>query len=268
MLRLILVGGFAARAAVALVSENIPWPDELFQYLEQGHRIVFGYGYVPWDFRYAARSWLLPGFIAFWLWLCQLAQLDSPTFYVPFVKLVLCALSTTLIYSAYRAARNIAGETAGLVAALLVAGWYELIYFAHKPLTEAIATYALVAVLALVTERTPTTRQAVAAGWLAGLMTALRVQYAPCAVVLGVYALLRWPRSAWVRAAVGAGVALLSAGAVDRLTWGTWFESYRVAFGLHAILNASAWFGTAPPLWHIGALTATSAGLIWPPLAF
>ena len=267
LLAAILTGGFAARAGVALVSDNIPWPDELFQYLEQGHRAVFGYGYVPWDFRYAARSWLLPGFIACWLWLCKSLHLDYPAFYVPFVKLVFCALATTLIYSAYRTARNIAGAFAGLIAALLVAGWYELIYFAHKPLTEAVATYLLVAALAMVTDRDPTSRQTFAAGWLAGLATVLRVQYAPCALILGVYAAFRWPRAATARAGSGFALAVLMAGAIDRATWGGWFETFRVAFGLHATLDASAWFGAAPPWWHVGALSVASGGLIWAPLA-
>jgi len=40
------------------------WADEIFQTLEQGHRLAFGYGLVPWEFRVGARSWLLPGVIA------------------------------------------------------------------------------------------------------------------------------------------------------------------------------------------------------------
>ena len=35
-------------------------PDESIQYLEQAHRIVFGYGVVPWEFRYFIRRWLIP----------------------------------------------------------------------------------------------------------------------------------------------------------------------------------------------------------------
>ena len=31
-------------------------PDELIQYLEQAHRIVFGYGVVPWEFRDRRRA--------------------------------------------------------------------------------------------------------------------------------------------------------------------------------------------------------------------
>ncbi|MGY6213788.1 hypothetical protein ACW73L_01405 [Methylolobus aquaticus] len=262
-----MLGGFVARAAVALVSENILWPDEIFQYLEQGHRAVFGYGYIPWEFRYAARSWLLPGFIAFWLWLCKTAQLDAPSFYVPFIKLVFCALSTTLIFSAYRTGRNLAGARAGLLAALLVAGWYELIYFAHKPLTEAVATYTLVASLAFATEPRPVQRQAFWYGLFAGLAVVLRPQYAPCVGIIGLYGLFRWPVRATASAAAAGFAAVLLAGAVDRLTWGGWFETFIVSYRLNAVMHVSEWFGTLPTLWYAGAISATSAGLLWLPLS-
>ncbi|WP_268921411.1 glycosyltransferase family protein [Methylotetracoccus oryzae] len=262
-----MLGGFVARAVVALVSENILWPDEIFQYLEQGHRAVFGYGYIPWEFRYAARSWLLPGFIAFWLWLCKTAHLDAPSFYVPFIKLAFCALSTTLIHSAYRTGRNIAGARAGLLAALLIAGWYELIYFAHKPLTEAVATYSLVASLAFATEPRPSQRQALCCGFFAGLAAVLRLQYAPCVGIIGVYCLLRWPVRATASAAAAGFAAALLAGAVDRLTWGGWFETFIVSYRLNAVMHVSEWFGTLPTLWYAGAMSATSAGLLWLPLA-
>ena len=267
ILTAIILGGFLARAAVALVSENIIWPDEIFQYLEQGHRAVFGYGYIPWEFRYAARSWLLPGFIAFWLWLCKTLHVDVPTFYVPFIKLVFCVLSTTLIYAAYRAGRNIAGVTAGLLAAFLVASWYELIYFAHKPLTEAVAAYALLAALASATEVQPSQRQALCCGFFAGLAAALRLQYAPCVGIIGVYCLLRWPGRA-TGSAAGAGFAtVLLAGALDRATWGGWFETFAVGYRLNAELHISEWFGAQPALWYVGAVSMTSAGLLWLPLA-
>ncbi len=32
--------------------------DEFGQYLEQAHRLVFGYGLVPWEYRADMRSWL------------------------------------------------------------------------------------------------------------------------------------------------------------------------------------------------------------------
>jgi GPI mannosyltransferase 3 len=38
--------------------------DEVFQTLEQAHRLVFGNGLVPWEFVYGAISSVLPGALA------------------------------------------------------------------------------------------------------------------------------------------------------------------------------------------------------------
>ena len=39
-------------------------PDEIYQTQEQAHRLVYGYGIVPWEFRDGVRSWILPGLLA------------------------------------------------------------------------------------------------------------------------------------------------------------------------------------------------------------
>jgi len=52
------------RLIPAIFYPGINHPDEVFQSLEQAHRLVFGYGAVPWEFEYGARSWLLPGMLA------------------------------------------------------------------------------------------------------------------------------------------------------------------------------------------------------------
>jgi len=44
----------------ALIPFSMHHPDEIFQYTEQAHRLVFGYGTVPWEYRYGMRSWLVP----------------------------------------------------------------------------------------------------------------------------------------------------------------------------------------------------------------
>lgn len=60
-IHVVTVTGLAMRLALALLSDHIHHPDKVFQYLEQGHRLVFGYGYVPWEFRFGTRSWIAPG---------------------------------------------------------------------------------------------------------------------------------------------------------------------------------------------------------------
>ena len=52
------------RLYFAFASPNLAHPDEIFQNQEQAHRLVYGYGIVPWEFREGVRSWILPGLLA------------------------------------------------------------------------------------------------------------------------------------------------------------------------------------------------------------
>ena len=85
----ILVLGFALRIGAGLSQVHVLFFDETLQYFEQGHRLAFGTGIVPWEFADGVRSWLLPGLIALAMqataWLS-----DNPMLYVGFVR-TLCA---------------------------------------------------------------------------------------------------------------------------------------------------------------------------------
>ena len=89
----ILALAFVGRAAVALSGDFVLHPDEIMQYLEPAHRLVFGNGVVYWEYHYGARSWLVPGAVAGILKLFDLVGLGHPFWYVAGVKLVFCALS-------------------------------------------------------------------------------------------------------------------------------------------------------------------------------
>ena len=57
----VLALAFAVRAAIALCGDFVLHPDEVMQYLEPAHRLVFGNGVTYWEFFYGARAWLVPG---------------------------------------------------------------------------------------------------------------------------------------------------------------------------------------------------------------
>ena len=146
---MVLALAFAARAAVALSGNFILHPDEMLQYLEPAHRLVFGNGVVVWEYFYGARSWLVPGAIACLLKLFDLSGLGQPGWYVGGVKLAFCAMSLLIPAGMYFFARRHFSETAARVALLGGAFWYELVVFAHKPMTEFVASYLLIGLLAL-----------------------------------------------------------------------------------------------------------------------
>ncbi len=223
---MVLALAFAARAAVALSGDFVLHPDEIMQYLEPAHRLVFGNGVIYWEYFYGARSWLVPGAVAAVLKLFDLVGLGEPGWYVGGVKLLWCALSLAVPAGMYCFARRHFGESSARLALLAGAFWYELAAFAHKPLTELVATAPLIGLLALcVRPAVDRPRVIWHAAGLAVLVAALRMHYAPVALVLAAIVFVRTRQKLLLASACTA--LLFAVGIFDGLTWGgDLFHSY------------------------------------------
>ncbi len=234
---------FAARAAIALSGDFVIHPDEIMQYLEQGHRLAFGNGVLYWEFFYGARSWLLPGLIAGVLALFDAVGLGQPFWYVGGVELAFCAISLLIPAGMYFFARRHFDEAAARAALLAGAFWYELAGFAHKPMTEFVGAALSMALLARCVR--PPRGDGPAAAWLAAflavLTAAVRIQYAPLALaLLGLY-LVRAGKAARLHAVAAATVFFLAVGAFDAVTWdGGWFHPYRTYLEFNLAIDRQA----------------------------
>ncbi len=238
-LPLVLALAFAVRSAVALSGDFVLHPDEIMQYLEPAHRLVFGSGVTYWEYFYGARSWLVPGTVAGVLMLFDAVGLGQPSWYVGGVKLLFCAISLTIPAGMYFFARRHFSETAGRVALLAGAFWYELAGFAHKPMTEFVATAPLVALLALSVRPSPANARTVwMAAFLGVLTAAIRLQYAPVALVLlGIVFLRTGKRIQLTLAGAGFAVAF---GLFDAISWnGGLFHSYVTNIRFNLVLGAA-----------------------------
>ena len=251
--------GLLLRLATAWFSKSIFQADEVFQYLEQGHRLVYGYGYLPWEYRFGARTFVIPKLVAAVLQACRFLHIDSPSSYLLVVKAVCCLLSVSLIYASYHIARNLASETAGRVAALLACAWYELVYFAHKPTPEILAAYCLLAALGLVLSRRHASRPFFAGG-LSALAAVMRPQYAPILLVLGLAARRTWTRSDFARAGLAFLVVIAWTGYLDSTAYGSWFASYRQIYLYNCVHHVSSLFGTRPAVYFAIQLLLASMG--------
>ncbi len=236
--------GLVLRIVFALVSDNIHHPDEVFNYLEQAHRLVFGYGIIPWEYRFGTRSWITPYIVSAPLLLCKFLHLDYPSIYIPIVKCCFCTASLSLVFSGYSVARSLVSETAGRLTAVLMASWYELIYFSPRPLTDAIGAYLLMAALACVV-RSPSRSNSILIGFLTAAGCIVRIQYAPLGLLLMFVATLKLNKSGLTIAVASALIVVLAAGYIDYLTWGEWFVSYYNNFVYNSILGVSELFGHA-----------------------
>ncbi len=256
----VLALAFVVRAAVALCSDFVLHPDEIMQYLEPAHRLVFGHGVTYWEFFYGARSWLVPGVVAGFLKVFDLVGLGEPFWYVGGVKLMFCAVSLLIPVGMYFFARRHFGELSARVALLVGAFWYELVGFAHKPMTEFVATALLMALLVLCVRLSV---DRVGMVWLMALVAiltaAVRVQYAPIALLLlGVF----WLRTKKkVLLVVAAGAFLLAVGVFDAVTWdGGLFHSYVTNIRFNLLVDEER-AGETPVYQFLWWLLLASVGL-------
>ena len=260
-LPLVLALAFAVRAGVALSGDFVLHPDEIMQYLEPAHRLVFGSGVTYWEYFYGARSWLVPGCVAAVLALFDALGLGEPRWYIAGVKLAFCALSLAIPAGMYFFARRHFGEATARAAVVAGALWYELVGFAHKPLTEFVATAPLMALLALTVRPAEAARtQAVwPAAALAVLAGAVRLQYAPIAALLLAIVLVRTAKRMRL-ALIAAGLAL-AVGVFDAIAWdGRLFHSYVVNVHYNLILGAMR-AGESPPWQYLEWLALAGGGL-------
>ena len=233
----VLALAFVARAGIALSGDFVLHPDEIMQYLEPAHRLVFGNGVTYWEYFYGARSWLLPGLVAGILKVFDILGLGQPFWYVHGVKLVFCAVSLLIPLGMYVFARWHFGETSARVALLMGAFWYELVGFAHKPMTEFVATALLISLLAFCVRSAPDKlRVVLTVASLGVLVSAIRVQYAPLALLLLGLFFFRTEKKVWLLlAAVTAFVAI---GVFDSITWDSGlFHSYVINIRLNLALG-------------------------------
>jgi hypothetical protein len=259
------------RLWLAVTNHGMFWPDEIHQSLEPAHRLAFGYGFVAWEFREGARSWLLPALIA--PVLKAGAWLTGDAIWAPAVsaKVAMAALSVVSIALAMRLAATLAGPIGALVTGLGLLAFPPHLFFSARCMSEmAAAPLLLLATLPVVKAQGEGTRRdahLLAAGMAAGMATIMRAQVG--LVVAGLALMLvpwRPPRS--FRAlgvfVLGAGLATIAGGILDWITWGAPFHSLRRYIEFNVIEDGSSRFGVEPWGYYLASLASAvgTAGFI------
>jgi GPI mannosyltransferase 3 len=227
---------------------SLNWGDEIFQTIEPAHRLVYGYGLVPWEFQLGMRSWLLPGFVAGAMELSR-AFGDGPAYYLTATAAAFALLASAPVVCCFLWARRCFGLSAGFAAAAAVTLAPELIYFGGRALSEVAAAHLLVIGCYLLDpgEYAPSRRRMFAAGALLGLVFLLRIQLAPAIALIALW-------SAWNRwrtrlpAILAGGLAALALGAM--LDWATLGQPlasvwrnllYNLFYGVNAEFGVEPW---------------------------
>jgi GPI mannosyltransferase 3 len=256
-IHMVVAGSLLWRLYLAVSGLGVSHPDQIFQYLEQSHRLVFGYGYVPWEYRFGVRNWLLPLGLAVPLQILRDFGLDQPAFYVPFMRGIAAAFSVASLYAVNAIGRNLYGPLVGLIAAALAGFWFELDRFAMALTPEVLGMYAMLGAFALLTGRQNSSR-ALFVGALLALAAVLRVQYAPVVVAALILFLLQWPRANRRSAILAIFVVCAFVGVLDERFWGVPFVSYFNGINMNLGLGLADTFGTKPLYFYFATLSVTS----------
>jgi hypothetical protein len=221
-------------------------PDELYQYLEQAHRLISRQGIIPWEYRVEMRSWLPPLLLSLPM---RLGEAISPGSQLPVVLTRACiaAISLAPVIAAYFLGGRLS-RLHGLVAAAVLAVWFENLYFADNVLTEVLAVACLLPAAALIRpDASP--RAMMTAGGLLALAVLLRFHYAPALAVFVLVTLgTNWP--GWRQLVVG-GLIVLAASATVDVAMGQVPFGWIVANIDHNIIKgASERFGVSGPFYY------------------
>ena len=236
----VLLGAFVLRFALALASPTIHQADEIYQVAEQANRAVRGYGIQSWEFLAQARSALYPSLVVPIVWLDAGPATTQALIAALFT---LCSLIPVAV--AFLWALRPYGVRGAVVAAFMMATWFELVYFAPKPTGDAVSSYFFLAALFLA--RPAAGRASLAlAGFCLFLTLALRMQIAPAIGVAGLLALVVNWRQRLGPLVAGVVAAVLITGFVEWLWWGVPFLGQYNYLRLEFARDVSAQFGRQP----------------------
>src|SRR6516164_9645865 len=150
---------------------NVNHPDEIFQYLEPAWRMLGHDGIVTWEWRDGIRSSFLPtlfvGPVILGDWL---APGGAGAFIVP--RLVVALASLSIVISAWFFGARVSRMHA-IIAALVAAIWFEVVYFAPHTLSEPLATALIVPAALLLTDSPSQKRLVIGGGLLVLLLAAI-----------------------------------------------------------------------------------------------
>jgi hypothetical protein len=261
----LLVFAAALRIWLCFSDDGIFWPDEIYQSLEPAHHLVFGYGLLPWEFVRGARSWAFPGLVAGLLRTAAWLTGDHPRHYLVAVRLAFSAISMLTAWGTYQLARACGARAVGAsLAALCFALSPATIYFAPRAMTETASALAVAFGLALTLRSQASRRQEVIGALLLGLSVLFRLQNALfCLGLLGILlARKQWRRLGWCTVLLL--VAAVAYGALDRVTWGSWYHSVGEYLRFNVVEGKSAQWGVSEPTLYLRVLwTSMPLVMVW-----
>jgi phosphatidylinositol glycan class B len=242
------------RMLVIIAFPGLYHSDENFQSFEPAHRIAFGTGIVSFEFVLGMRSLVFPYLYASLFALAE-PLVGGPEGYLTVAKLVLAISSLAGVAAVYQMGKR-TSSTHALIVGFAAATWFELVYFAGRPITEAIATTVLLVGLSLasVPELRLTRLRALAIGFCLGLCLMLRVHLAIGLFVAALFVGKSHLRARWLPMALGGLVPVVVFGATDWVAYGAPFHTYIEYVKVNLIQGLASDYGVQPIGWYFERL--------------
>lgn len=270
LISIILALGFIFRVIPSFTSLYVIRADEI-DYWEQSHKLVYGFGCIGYDYMdgVGARSLLYAWPVAFPLYFAKILGLNSPVYYIPFVKIFLSLISLVIPIGMWHVTRIIYDNKAALLALILGCFWYELVLSANHGLTEFYTVYFSFAALLFIQEKIDPKRSLLI-GILLGLAFLFRPHNLVPITLICVWAGTRMDRKSIIFLGVGGILSITSGFLYDFYTWGEFAHSYKIYLTLYgkAAEELQNLYGVNPKWLQLANLTICSGGILTAVLFF
>lgn len=259
----LLTIAFGLRVGLAVHYPNVLQADEVFQTLEPGHRLAYGYGVTTWEWRMGIRSWILPSVLAGVMritgWMGPGAMGYT---YGTIAVLSLASLST--VWFSFAWGKKASGLEAAIIGAGASAICFELVYFAPKALTEVVATHLTLPglYLGIYGEQLGEKKRLFLAGIFCGLGASLRIQLIPAIIFAAIYFCYPHWRKRIPIVAAGLAIPILVFGLVDACTWAYPWQSFFGYFYVNVIQGRSLEYGVEPWYWYLPVILSLLGPII------
>ncbi len=253
--------GVILRIVVSLYSLQALHPDEIYQYIEQAHRINYGYGKIPWEYQVGLRSFFIPFVLAGFTRFSSLFIHTSPEVFLTSIYLFSSVLSLNIPISLYYITKEILNQECGFIVLMISSIWYELLMYAPRPTPEVWSAYLLLITLALIVNQRKKSLLYVLSGFITTLAILMRINYVFFGLSLLIY-LFFTRRDRIFHTLMGVVMMLTLFGLLDFFTTGRFLGSIYI----NLIINlkegvASGSFGRSEVIYYFKKLIGASLGL-------